>query len=212
MNNITIHKQQKKVIKKMDSKVPENALTRTRSINEIHFNAINSNLKHKISNVGNHEEQKKLLPSNSSRKFIIVPAHNGNNGTQKKSSPPSMSNDSGPSSSSNASHTTSPIQSPLPIYIKPKHSNSMRSVRSAQIPIHDQGMALSSPIYSPPPSIARSGSYIFSDCGSTRIFSDAVSVRSLASIGMGSTDGRKMVIRRVPNSPTELLSIISPPT
>lgn len=187
----------------MESKVPENPLTRTRSINEIHFNAINSNLKHKNSNVGNYEEQKKLLPSNS-RKFIIVPAQNG---TAKKSPP----HDSGPSSSS-ASHTTSPIQSPLPIYIKPKHTNSMRSVRSAQIPIHDQGMALSSPIYSPPPSIVRSGSYIFSDCGSTRIFSDAVSVRSLASIGMGSTDGRKMVIRRVPNSPTELLSIISPPT
>lgn len=191
----------------MDTKVPENPLTRTRSINEIHFNAINSNLKHKNSNAGNHEEQKKLLQTNNSRKFIIVPAHNG---TTKKSSPPS--HDSGPSSSSNASHTTSPIQSPIPIYMKPKHTNSMRSVRSAQIPIHDQGMALSSPIYSPPPSIARSGSYIFSDCGSTRIFSDAVSVRSLASIGMGSTDGRKMVIRRVPNSPTELLSIISPPT
>lgn len=191
----------------MDTKVPENPLTRTRSINEIHFNAINSNLKHKNSNAGNNEEQKKLLQTNNSRKFIIVPAHNG---TTKKSSPPS--HDSGPSSSSNASHTTSPIQSPIPIYMKPKHTNSMRSVRSAQIPIHDQGMALSSPIYSPPPSIARSGSYIFSDCGSTRIFSDAVSVRSLASIGMGSTDGRKMVIRRVPNSPTELLSIISPPT
>lgn len=193
----------------MDTKVPENPLTRTRSINEIHFNAINSNLKHKNSNVGNHEEQKKLLPTNSSRKFIIVPAHNGT--AKKSSSPPSTSHDSGPSSS-NASNTTSPLQSPIPLYMKPKHTNSMRSVRSAQIPIHDQGMALSSPIYSPPPSIARSGSYIFSDCGSTRIFSDAVSVRSLASIGMGSTDGRKMVIRRVPNSPTELLSIISPPT
>jgi hypothetical protein len=40
----------------------------------------------------------------------------------------------------------------------------------------------------------------------------AQSVRSLASIGMGCTDGRKMVIRRVPTSPTELLHLVRPPT
>lgn len=79
--------------------------------------------------------------------------------------------------------------------------------------MHDQGMAFSTPdVVSPPPSITRTGSYIFSDNGSARIFSDAASVRSLASIGMGSTDGRRMIIRKVPNSPTELLSIINPPT
>ncbi|XP_055385962.1 sodium- and chloride-dependent GABA transporter ine isoform X3 [Condylostylus longicornis] len=44
-----------------------------------------------------------------------------------------------------------------------------------------------------------------------KIFSDANSVRSLASIGVGSTDGRKLVIRHVPNSPTELLKIVNPP-
>lgn len=60
--------------------------------------------------------------------------------------------------------------------------------------------------------LVRSGSYIFSDSGSTRMFSDASSIRSLASIGMGSTDGRRMMIRKVPNSPSELLSYISPPT
>lgn len=37
------------------------------------------------------------------------------------------------------------------------------------------------------------------------LLSDAASVRSLASIGMGSTDGRKLTIRRVPTSPNELL-------
>lgn len=63
------------------------------------------------------------------------------------------------------------------------------------------------------PAIVRTGSYIFSDSGGTpRLFSDATSIRSLASIGVGSTDGRRMVIRRVPNSPTELLTIINPPT
>lgn len=40
----------------------------------------------------------------------------------------------------------------------------------------------------------------------------APSMRSLASIGMGCTDGRKMVIRRVPTSPTELFHLVRPPT
>ena len=39
-----------------------------------------------------------------------------------------------------------------------------------------------------------------------------MSVRSLASIGMGSTDGRKVTIRRVPTSPTELFNIVHSPT
>jgi hypothetical protein len=46
-------------------------------------------------------------------------------------------------------------------------------------------------------------------------FSDAashISVRSLASIGMGSTDGRKVTIRRVPTSPTELFNVVQSPT
>lgn len=60
--------------------------------------------------------------------------------------------------------------------------------------------------------LVRSGSYVFNESGSTKILSDASSIRSLVSIGMGSTDGRKMVIRKVPNSPTELLNYINPPT
>jgi hypothetical protein len=46
-------------------------------------------------------------------------------------------------------------------------------------------------------------------------FSDSasqVSARSLPSIGMGSTDGRKVTIRRVPTSPFELFNIVSAPT
>lgn len=49
-----------------------------------------------------------------------------------------------------------------------------------------------------------------SDCGTNHY--GAPSVRSLASIGMGCTDGRKMVIRRVPTSPTELFHLVRPPT
>jgi solute carrier family 6 GABA transporter-like protein 6/8/11/12/13 len=60
--------------------------------------------------------------------------------------------------------------------------------------------------------LVRSGSYVFNESGSTKLFSDATSIRSLVSIGMGSTDGRKMTIRKVPNSPTELLNYINPPT
>lgn len=60
--------------------------------------------------------------------------------------------------------------------------------------------------------LVRSGSYVFNESGTGKLFSDATSIRSLVSIGMGSTDGRKMVIRKVPNSPTELLNYINPPT
>ncbi|KAG5896455.1 hypothetical protein JTB14_002597 [Gonioctena quinquepunctata] len=41
---------------------------------------------------------------------------------------------------------------------------------------------------------------------------DAVSLRSWASVGMGSTDGKKMIVRRVPTSPVELFNIVNPPT
>lgn len=78
------------------------------------------------------------------------------------------------------------------------------------------GEANYSQIIPSPPSnlqflLPRSESYVFNDGGSGKLFSDAASIRSLASIGVGSTDGRKMIIRRVPNSPAELLSIVNPP-
>nr|XP_012137290.1 PREDICTED: sodium- and chloride-dependent GABA transporter ine isoform X2 [Megachile rotundata] len=44
-----------------------------------------------------------------------------------------------------------------------------------------------------------------------RPFPESVSIRSLASIGMGSSDGRKLTIRRVPTSPSELLNMVHPP-
>lgn len=54
----------------------------------------------------------------------------------------------------------------------------------------------------------------FSDTSSqiSRHISDVASIRSIASIGMGSTDGKKMIIRKVPHSPSELFNIINPPT
>lgn len=44
-----------------------------------------------------------------------------------------------------------------------------------------------------------------------RMFPDTISIRSLASIGLGSSDGRKLTIRRVPTSPSELLNVVHPP-
>lgn len=52
----------------------------------------------------------------------------------------------------------------------------------------------------------------FPDPHGQRPLTDLVSVRSLASIGMGSTDGKKLTIRRVPTSPSELLNLADPRT
>lgn len=88
-------------------------------------------------------------------------------------------------------------------------NNSMRSIKS----IDDPGSRFSPP--SCPGSFVRTASFIYSDSASQisgRPFSDAASIRSLASIGIGSTDGKRMVIRKVPTSPSELMNIINPPT
>lgn len=44
-----------------------------------------------------------------------------------------------------------------------------------------------------------------------RLYPDTISIKSLASIGLGSSDGRKLTIRRVPTSPSELLNVVHPP-
>ncbi|XP_021703064.1 sodium- and chloride-dependent GABA transporter ine isoform X1 [Aedes aegypti] len=188
--------------------------------------------------VQNDDSKVLLLPSNH-RKFIIVPSQPGSaiSSSAGTSSPPPQSTPASPShptSSSNnnnnnnsntCSHNSPHVAKfeigessssgpssmlnpafPLGPSSKPKQFHSLRSVRSAtdRTGIADAHLS---------PTIIRTGSYIFSEVGGTpRLFSDATSIRSLASIGVGSTDGRRMVIRRVPNSPTELLTIINPPT
>jgi hypothetical protein len=74
-----------------------------------------------------------------------------------------------------------------------RRENSTRSLRSA----YDINF---------PKTSSESGSHV------SKPFSDAASVRSWASVGMGSTDGRKMIVRRVPTSPVELFNIVNPPT
>lgn len=44
---------------------------------------------------------------------------------------------------------------------------------------------------------------------SSKIYSDVNSVRTLASIAIGSTDGRNIIIKRVPNTPNELFSVVN---
>lgn len=61
-----------------------------------------------------------------------------------------------------------------------------------------------------PAAIGRTNSFLFSEMGSGKLLSDATSIRSLASIGIGSTDGKKMIVRKVPATASELLSIMNP--
>lgn len=56
-----------------------------------------------------------------------------------------------------------------------------------------------------------SGLYAEVNGSQTRSLPDTVSIRSLTSIGLGSSDGRKLTIRRVPTSPSELLNVVHPP-
>ncbi|XP_046389982.1 sodium- and chloride-dependent GABA transporter ine isoform X1 [Ischnura elegans] len=96
----------------------------------------------------------------------------------------------------------------------------------------------SSKVYGPPEVLATTGKFTVTcvrrgtdDCGGKSpppasepllspgwnafSFSDPetqLTVHSIASIGMGSTDGKKMYIRRVPTTASEILSIVNPPT
>lgn len=95
---------------------------------------------------------------------------------------------------------------------RPSHRcSSVRSVKSN--PTMDEHHHQHLGHYQHPPA-ARWASIVFSDAnGQTQVrpFPDSVSIRSLASIGMGSSDGRKLTIRRVPTSPSELLNMVHPP-
>jgi hypothetical protein len=80
----------------------------------------------------------------------------------------------------------------------PLTMNSFRSLKLDEVNGHHPMITLQDPAWR--------NSICLSDSASQ------VSARSLPSIGMGSTDGRKVTIRRVPTSPTELFNIVSAPT
>lgn len=64
----------------------------------------------------------------------------------------------------------------------------------------------------PQSSLSGSSYHLHELAGGNQIYSDVTSVRSLASIGIGSTDGRKLVIRRVPTTANELFDMVNPQT
>lgn len=92
---------------------------------------------------------------------------------------------------SNITNPNSPLQL--------RHHNSLRYMRERNLEITPPNS------YAGPP---------MSDTASqiSKMYSDTNSLRSWASVGLGSTDGKKMIVRRVPTSPVELFNIVNPPT
>lgn len=94
-----------------------------------------------------------------------------------------------------SNQTSSNPHSPLQL----RHHNSLRYIRERNLEITPPNS------YAGPP---------MSDTASqiSKMYSDTNSLRSWASVGLGSTDGKKMIVRRVPTSPVELFNIVNPPT
>ncbi|XP_026834628.1 sodium- and chloride-dependent GABA transporter ine isoform X1 [Drosophila erecta] len=119
--------------------------------------------------------------------------------------------------------------SPLSMDLKSRlgsHHSSMRSVVSGYLPglsdssgnlvggisMATSGLQAPNPLYMQPQASLSGSSYHFHELAGNQIYSDVTSVRSLASIGIGSTDGRKLVIRRVPTTANELFDMVNPQT
>ncbi|XP_020802214.1 sodium- and chloride-dependent GABA transporter ine isoform X4 [Drosophila serrata] len=119
--------------------------------------------------------------------------------------------------------------SPLSMELRSRigsHHSSMRSVVSGYLPglsdssgnlvgglpMATSGLHAPHPLYMQPQASLSGSSYQFHDLAANQIYSDVTSVRSLASIGIGSTDGRKLVIRRVPTTANELFDMVNPQT
>lgn len=179
------------------------------------------------------EEARKLL-MNGQQKVVIIPmgksgsyangrstpkikvcstsATNSSDSSDGKRTPPrrKRANTQGSNGSGNLSHSRPVISkqytwkphTSLATHMTKGHQNSpsLRSLKTSQLEKTAHGAHLP-----PSPSL---GSFTCSDMPVTslRPLSDVVSVRSLISIGMGSTDGKKLVIRRVPTSPSDLLN------
>lgn len=162
------------------------------------------------------EEARKLL-MNGQQKLIIIPA--SKSGVNGKSSPQvkvctnfTTSSDSSegkrtpPRNKHNSMHTCHKMfsknctgRSPLQNLRTPQNFPSLRSLKTTNLEEKPSQMLL--------PAAPSLGSFISSDVPVTlRPLSDDVSVRSLVSISMGSTDGKKLVIRRVPTSPSDFFN------
>ncbi|KAJ9601473.1 hypothetical protein L9F63_000390, partial [Diploptera punctata] len=146
-----------------------------------------------------NEENRRLLNSGQ-KKIVIVPAMNS--GTVVSTNAMKQ-NKNGRFSVTAPNQKTEYIGSAqyvdIPGHGMPLTVSSLRSLKIDDANGHNQEIIT-------PSNQNWSSAFCFSEVASQ------MSVRSLASIGMGSTDGRKVTIRRVPTSPTELFNIVHSPT
>lgn len=173
------------------------------------------------------EERGRLL--NTAREILVVSADSGNNGRRvisREDTPESVRRDKGHrwrpqprlmvdqvesgSSSDRDNGPHSPARSSARS-IDPRHyhhhCSNVRSPRTFSMDENHQHCPCChqlSPTWS-------SVLYTETNGSQARSFPDTVSIRSLASIGLGSSDGRKLTIRRVPTSPSELFNVVHPP-
>ncbi|CAH0746844.1 unnamed protein product [Bemisia tabaci] len=160
------------------------------------------------------EETRKLLlngnnskPGSQQQKIIIVPLdkehHHHHHHHQHHRKRKSEKGAGSTGSSGSGSGTWKPSLDSL---VVPRAASGAASLRSLRVPVSEEQHL----VIPTSPSLA---SFAFGDSPNSNLLrplSQVVSVRSLASIGMGSTDGKKMTIRKVPTSPSELLNIADP--
>ncbi|XP_017152265.1 sodium- and chloride-dependent GABA transporter ine isoform X1 [Drosophila miranda] len=187
------------------------------------------------------DEQARLIRSSSSRahKYIIIPATPTPGATATVTftlddCDPAIPAPISPTPATLTCTTTTTMSgdtvavSPLSMDLRRigSHSSSMRSVVSGYMPalndssgnlvggsaVATSGLHAPNPLYMQPQASLSGSSYLFHDLPAQQIYSDVTSVRSLASIGIGSTDGRKLVIRRVPTTANELFDMVNPQT
>lgn len=173
------------------------------------------------------EEKDRLLDS-TNRKFVITPTEIDNDGLKKTASRNGNSDNiqnrtrwpqlrlidqiESKSSSSNDNGYYSPgrLTRNDQHAIRNCQYPSVRSLKSNVIMDEDQQHHRHCYHHSPTTTWA-SMLFAESNGGQSRSFPDSISIKSLASIGLGSSDGRKIMIRRVPTSPSELLNMVHPP-
>lgn len=176
------------------------------------------------------EEEKGRLLNAAEREILVVPTDNGSNvrrminrdnspesirrdkGHRRRAQPRLMVDQTGSGSSSdrdNGPHSPGRSSArsidPQRQHHHHRHCLNVRSLRTFNMDENQHCPCCQlSPTWT-------SVLYAEANGSQARSFPDTVSIRSLASIGLGSSDGRKLTIRRVPTSPSELLNVVHPP-
>lgn len=174
------------------------------------------------------EEERGRLLSTVEREILVVPTHNGSNVRRiinsddtpesvrrdkghRRRPQPQLTVDQAESGSSsdrdNGPHSPGRLSARS---IGPRHHRNCLNVRSLRAFSMDENYQHCPCCHQLSPTWA-SVLYTEANGSQARSFPDTVSIKSLASIGLGSSDGRKLTIRRVPTSPSELLNVIHPP-